>query len=293
MSWARIDDTFHDHPKVMGLDLAAVGLWTLALSWTNGHQNGGLPGHISEGLLVRLAGRKGAKLAVLLENAGLWEACPDVGGWIIHDFEDYLAPVKSPEEADAIREARSEAGRRGAAARWKGHGKHGKPDSNLPSESWQTDGKPMAKNAPVPVPITTSDSPSGESRAGSLRDPPAAPPRPDVDRICDHLADAIEANGSKRPMIGKAWRNAARLLLDRDKRTEDEIVAAIDWCQRDDFWRSNILSMPTLRAKYDRLRLQAQRTSAPATDRQAAILRAEMAWARDHDANQTAIGGSP
>jgi hypothetical protein len=33
MSWAHIDDGFHDHPKVDGLDLAAIGLWTVTLTW--------------------------------------------------------------------------------------------------------------------------------------------------------------------------------------------------------------------------------------------------------------------
>lgn len=86
-------------------------------------------------------------------------------------------------------------------------------------------------------------------------------PRDDVEAICDHLAGAIEANGSKRPTVTTKWRTAARLMLDKDGRTEDEIHGAIDWCQRDEFWRSNILSLPTLREKYDQLRLQAQRKS--------------------------------
>lgn len=90
-------------------------------------------------------------------------------------------------------------------------------------------------------------------------DAPTTPIRDDVDRLCARLADRIEANGSKRPTITKAWRDSARLLLDRDHRTEEQVARAIDWCQNDDFWRSNVLSMPTLRKQYDRLRLAAQR----------------------------------
>ena len=84
-------------------------------------------------------------------------------------------------------------------------------------------------------------------------------PRSDVIRICEHLATRIEGNGAKRPSVGKAWQDAARLMLDRDGREEHEIHAAIDWCQDDEFWRSNVLSMPKLREQYDRLRMQAQR----------------------------------
>lgn len=87
--------------------------------------------------------------------------------------------------------------------------------------------------------------------------------RTDVDEICDHLAGAIEANGSKRPTVTARWRTAARLMLDKDGRTQEEIHGAIDWCQRDEFWRANVLSLPTLREKYDQLRLQAQRKGRP------------------------------
>jgi hypothetical protein len=97
------------------------------------------------------------------------------------------------------------------------------------------------------------------SAADAASDDADAPPsREDVLRLCNHLADRIADNGSKRPSIGKGWYDAARLILDRDGRTEAEVHKAIDWCQDDEFWRSNILSMPTLRAKYDQLRLQAQ-----------------------------------
>jgi hypothetical protein len=91
--------------------------------------------------------------------------------------------------------------------------------------------------------------------------PPAelVPIRQDVERICNRLADRIEQNGSKRPKITARWRDAARLLIDKDGKTEQQISTAIDWCQSDDFWRANVLSLPTLRDKYDRLRLDAKR----------------------------------
>lgn len=99
--------------------------------------------------------------------------------------------------------------------------------------------------APIPDPQSTAGEP---------------PPRDDVERLCEHLADRVAANGSKRPDITQRWRDAARLLMDRDRRTEKQIHAAIDWCQDSEFWRANIQSMPTLREKYDTIRLQAQRT---------------------------------
>lgn len=73
--------------------------------------------------------------------------------------------------------------------------------------------------------------------------------REDVDRLCTLLADRIEANGVKRPSIGQKWRDAARLLLDKDGYTEEQVARIIDWSTSDDFWKSNILSMPKLREK--------------------------------------------
>jgi len=105
---------------------------------------------------------------------------------------------------------------------------------------------------PVPDPSPTRPDPTPVASAVAER-------RDDVEQVCEHLANAIEANGSKRPTITTKWRQAARLMLDKDGRTEDEVHGAIDWCQRDEFWRANILSLPTLREKYDTLRLQAQR----------------------------------
>lgn len=86
----------------------------------------------------------------------------------------------------------------------------------------------------------------------------AKPPRDDIERLCAHLADRIEGNGSNRPVITQKWRDAARLMLDHDGRTETQVHTAIDWCQDSEFWRANILSMPTLRKQYERLRLQAE-----------------------------------
>jgi len=84
------------------------------------------------------------------------------------------------------------------------------------------------------------------------------PQRDDVDRICTHLVERIVANGSKRPTITETWKREARLLLDADKRTEDQVHKAIDWCQSNRFWRSKVMSIAKLRDKYDTLRLDAE-----------------------------------
>lgn len=84
------------------------------------------------------------------------------------------------------------------------------------------------------------------------------PVRADVERLCDHLADRMAERGISRPKIGKRWHDAARLMIDVDGRTEQEIHGAIDWAQRHHFWHRNVMSMEKLRSQYDRLLLEAK-----------------------------------
>lgn len=107
----------------------------------------------------------------------------------------------------------------------------------------------------IPAPGTGEQGSSGTGEQGSRSSSSAMPPREDVESICGRLHDRIVANGS-RATVSDAWRNEARLLLDRDARDIDEVLELIDWCQADDFWKSNILSMSKFRQQYDKLRLR-------------------------------------
>ena len=48
-------------------------------------------------------------------------------------------------------------------------------------------------------------------------------------------------------------------MRERDKRTQEEIDAMIEFSQNHSFWKANILSMPKLREKFDQLWLQAKK----------------------------------
>jgi hypothetical protein len=119
------------------------------------------------------------------------------------------------------------------------------------------------RNPAGSAPFTASDvfKRSTGSEEVQVKEASAKPPRLDAERLCQHLADRIEGNGSKRPVVTKRWLDAARLMLDNDGRTEQQIMTAIDWCQKHEFWRVNIMSMPKLREKYDALRLEAARVN--------------------------------
>ncbi|TDC30082.1 hypothetical protein E1211_24870 [Micromonospora sp. 15K316] len=110
----------------------------------------------------------------------------------------------------------------------------------------------QTRTNPEPAPAS---GPAGRSSAKKHASKTEEKPREDVERICKYLAEWIIRNGSRQPTISKEWRDEARRLIDRDKRPVEEIRDVIRWCQRDPFWRKNILSMPKFRQQYDRLRL--------------------------------------
>ena len=57
----------------------------------------------------------------------------------------------------------------------------------------------------------------------------------------------------KPPSNLTGWAKSIDEMIRLDKRTPEEIKEIIKWCQRDNFWRKNILSGTTLRLKFNRL----------------------------------------
>lgn len=85
----------------------------------------------------------------------------------------------------------------------------------------------------------------------------AEKPRPELEALCERLANAVEKNEFKRPAINKTALRAARLLIDKDKYTVAQVEWMIDWTAQDSFWYKNIQSMASLREKFDRLKADA------------------------------------
>ena len=119
--------------------------------------------------------------------------------------------------------------------------------ADFQSTDFQSTEKPSAGNPPQRRTSLLED---------DLSEAKSAPPlREDVELLCNRLRDRIIANGAKAK-ITDAWRREARLLLDSDGRDLTQALRVIDWCQQDSFWKSNVLSMPKFREKYDQLRLR-------------------------------------
>jgi len=125
MSWVKLDDGFYDHEKFDGLDLAAIGLWTVGLAYANRNLTDGL---VRAGFIGRRASRKQIQA---LCDVGLWVECD--GGWLIHDYLDHQ---RSADQILALSEKRAKSGRRGGS----------KPKANAE----QTGSKPEAELEPQP-----------------------------------------------------------------------------------------------------------------------------------------------
>ena len=248
--WAPVDTGYLDNPKMLDV-LDASGTATLmhlaSILYCAQHFT---DGHISPGVARRKVGATKDDDRLLID-AGLWHetghdcpVCPDPepGKVYVHNF---LEHNRTAAQAKRVSERRSEA----AKARW---AKAKAPDAPSMQSAVQDAMQPAMQNGDV----CNAEREKERKRDTTPADDAAAPPREDVEALCTLLADLIEANGSKRPTITKRWRDAARLMLDSDGRALAEAERVIRWSQADGFWKTNILSMPKLREKYDQLRLR-------------------------------------
>jgi hypothetical protein len=73
-------------------------------------------------------------------------------------------------------------------------------------------------------------------------------------RLSTYFFERILENNPefKKPDLQK-WADDFRLIIERDKRNEEQIKQLIDYCQQDSFWKANILSPSKLRKQFDRL----------------------------------------
>lgn len=96
--------------------------------------------------------------------------------------------------------------------------------------------------------------------------------REDVEAVCAAVAAHVVNIKGKAPTIGKTWRRDARLMLDTDGHSVEQIQAAVRWVSGHGFWAGNILSPGKLRTQWWTLSGQARSQGAPRLDRAAETL---------------------
>lgn len=89
----------------------------------------------------------------------------------------------------------------------------------------------------------------------------------EASRLCHLLSSLMVLNGCKSPNITEKWVHDMEKIIRLDKRSPEEVDACIRWSQANDFWKANILSPAKLRAKFDTMRLQAERSNASSAPR--------------------------
>ncbi len=160
MTWFKLDDGFHSHPKVIAAGNAAVGLFTRCGTWSSDHlTDGRIPAHIA-----RFYGTK--KEIGALVTCGLWRV--DGDWYVMPDYLDY-----NP-SGDAVKRDRSQSAERQRKARDAAKSRRDS-DRTSPDEA-----VPPTR----PDPITTQSS----SQLTSVTPPPADDETGKRDRIATEYA---------------------------------------------------------------------------------------------------------
>ena len=108
MTWFKVDDRFHSHPKVLATEPAALGLWVVAGAWSSANL---LDGFVPDQALPRLL-PDSEMLAEKLVTAGLWRRVR--AGYQFHDWADYNPTA---EQVKALQKQRADAGRKGGLSK--------------------------------------------------------------------------------------------------------------------------------------------------------------------------------
>lgn len=109
--YVRLDDSIDEHPRVVELEAAAAWAFVRSIAYcARNLTDGFLPSTIAHRISDQCGGRAGILGA--LENAGLWIQVDH----FTFQVRDYLDYQQSRADVLAVRETRSEAGRRGGVA---------------------------------------------------------------------------------------------------------------------------------------------------------------------------------
>jgi hypothetical protein len=199
MPWGRLDDSLYDHPKLDLLPadqrLAGVGLWAVAISWSNRYLT---DGRVPSKQIGRLGGT--TELADELVVAGLFDEADD--GYVVHDFHDFndaKVDVLERRSKDAAR--KSEWRKRQLSRRDTSPVTAGQDDQ--PSTMSQRDGE-----------MSQRDMSQRDSRARDVaRDVARIPTRPDPSRPIEKAPSPLStrATNGAQPTLSKdeleSWRS--------------------------------------------------------------------------------------
>ena len=198
MTWAKIDDRLHGHPKARRAGLEAMGMWAMCLSFCAAYNT---DGQIGRADVEAIGGRRAAALAAKLVEAGLWTPTDD--GWTFHDF---LAYNPSAAQVEAERKRKAEAGRRGGLAKAASAGKT--PSYSLAGASTVLPEAALLPSRPDPGSGSGSANLSGpRSTAGARGEGLTAGDGPDLLALAATLRDeGVGLGESVCERAAKGWK---------------------------------------------------------------------------------------
>jgi hypothetical protein len=142
MPWTRLDDGFHQHPKILALSDSAHRLFVDTLNWavanlTDGH----VPTHLPNICLPHGTDRTRKAAIAELVGSGLWTQ--NGVGWVIHDFGDYQ------ETKEEVRARREKWANRKRSTKVSAEESHPEPPVATPAVSKR---EPVRTRVPIPIP---------------------------------------------------------------------------------------------------------------------------------------------
>jgi len=169
MTWFKVDDSFHSHPKAAAASLAAIGLWTVAGAWCGDHlTDGNVPHHV-----ILSLSRGAVGLADELVTCGLWRRTKS--GYRFHQWDE-RNPNRSTVEEQRLK--RASAGRLGGLA--SGRSRKGNGGKSNEANNERTMPVDNSQEPPEHAPkghFTSGDSRSKrEANASALASPTVEPP---------------------------------------------------------------------------------------------------------------------
>lgn len=242
-SWVRFDGVLRNPTLAVSLAKAFAGLYSNDLRGVVVHELRKLREREPE-----LAGWRKPVTAELLDNPVVdprdltVPADPFEGGYQVHlTTADGLAmgPFGGPFGGPAGGGVTPEATQSDRGSR------QGSPTTTTATSTFQQN-PPGDDEVAEPTDNGQKSRPKGRDEAGE---------REDVDRVVEALRASVIRRGVK-PKVGRDWYTQARLLIDVDEYTPDQIVWLIEKLTVDEFWSTNVLSMSKLRKQADQLKIK-------------------------------------
>ncbi len=218
MGWAKFDDGYATHPKLLAAGLEARGLDAAAICHCAKHETDGFVADISLPLLAYGA-KKPHDVAARLVKVGRWMRDDEKGGYWIHD---YLVYNPSRKEAEKRREDE-----RQRKAKARGEAVSARSPVSV-SESRPAGHPPESERNPNHVRAESERSPCAPSRAGVARPVPTRiepPPTPPEAGLPPGGEEGPSEPGKAPPDAGRAvaasvaWELAERKLRNRSAPT--------------------------------------------------------------------------